>query len=97
MIKNETVIVRYCDICGKKIEGYVHSPFVATHYQSVFTDTINDRVQEHAPILDLCGYHSRIVGHLMADIVKDALSFLHNEHKLKEIIKRKEIMSDKRS
>ena len=91
MIKNEIVIVRYCDICGKKIEKYVSGPFTTTHYQSRFEDTVNDRVEEHAPCIDLCGYHSRIVGHLMADAVKEALSFVHNETKLKEIIKRQEI------
>ena len=90
-MKNETVIVTYCDICGKKIEKYVCGPFTATHYQSKFDDTVNDMVEEHSPCLDLCGYHSRIVGQLMANAVKEALSFVHNETKLKEIIKRKEI------
>ena len=91
MQKEETVTRRYCDICGKRITDGTSHPFTTTHYQSEFEYGVRDMVEEHAPCIDLCGYHSRMVGHLMVDAVKEALSFVHNENKLKEIIKRKEI------
>lgn len=90
MQKQETVTRRYCDICGKIVTDEVHRPFTITHYQSEFVYGVRDMVEQQAPHIDLCGYHSRMVGHLMVDAVKEALSFVRNEEKLKEIIERKD-------
>ena len=90
MQKQETVTRRYCDICGKIVTDEVHRPFTITHYQSEFVYGVRDMVEQQTPHIDLCDYHSRMVGHLMVDAVKEALSFVHSESKLKEIIKRKE-------
>lgn len=94
MIKNETVMVTYCDICGKKVEKHIFGPFTITNYRYRVGDSIRDRQEQLSPCLDLCSYHSGIVGHLMTDAVKEALSFIHSETKLKEIIKRKEIKGE---
>ena len=97
MIKNETVMVTYCDICGKKVEKHIFGPFTITNYRYRVGDSIRDRQEQLSPCIDLCSYHSGIVGHLMVDAVKKALSFIHSETKLKEIIKREEITRNKRS
>ena len=90
MQKQETIARRYCDICGKRVTDEVNRPFTTTHYQSEFIYGVRDIEEEHTPCIDLCDYHSRMVGHLMVDAVKEALSFVHNENKLKEIIGRKD-------
>lgn len=83
--------VYYCDICGAKIENNVRTPYTVTHYQAEYLDDkIKDEHEEHFPCVDLCGYHSRMIGFLMVDSVKESLSFLHDKQKLIEIIKRKE-------
>ena len=95
MEKQETVTIRYCDICGKRVTDEVNSPVTTTNYQSEFVYGVRNMVEEHTPCIDLCGYHSRMVGHLMVDVVKEALSFVHNEKKLKEIIERKDKWNNK--
>ena len=92
MKKTETYTkdVYYCDICGAKIENNVRAPYTTTHYQAEYLDDIKYEHEERSHCLDLCGYHSRMLGALMAECVKEALSFLHDKQKLIEIIKRKE-------
>ena len=85
--------VYYCDICGEKIENNVRAPYTTTHYQaeSEYSDEqIKYEHEERSHCVDLCGYHSRMLGVLMAERVKEALSFLNDKQKLIEIIKRKE-------
>ena len=97
MIKNETVMVTYCDICGKKVEKHIFGPFTITNYRYKDGDSIRDRQEQRSPCIDLCVYHSGIVGKLMVDAVEEALAFIRSETKLKEIIKREEIARNKRS
>lgn len=83
--------VYYCDICGAKIEKNIRAPYTTTYYQSEYLqDQIDDKCQVNFPGVDLCGYHSRMLGALMAERVKEALSFLNDKQKLIEIIKQKE-------
>lgn len=95
MKKTETYTkdVYYCDICGAKIEKNVTAPYTTTHYrvESEYSDDpIKYEHEERSHCVDLCGYHSRMLGALMAERVKEALSFLNDKQKLIEIIKRKE-------
>ena len=93
MKKTETYTkdVYYCDICGAKIENNVRVPYTTTYYQEEYLqDQISYKYDEHFPCINLCGYHSRMLGSLMVDCVKEALSFLNDKQKLIEIIKRKE-------
>ena len=96
MKKTETYTkdVYYCDICGAKIENNVRAPYTVTHYQakSEYSDEpIKYEHEECSHLVDLCSYHSHILGALMAERVKEALSFLSNKQKLIEIIKQKEM------
>ena len=83
--------VYYCDICGQKVEKNVIDPYISFHYEDEFDNKIYDDRLEFSTKLDLCSFHSRCLGGIIYKKLKDALSFLEDDNKVKELIKQDEI------
>lgn len=82
--------VYYCDVCGQKVEKNVIDPYISFHYQGEFNNKIYDDCEEFSAKLDLCGFHSRCLGDIIYKKLTDALSFLEDNNKVKELIKKDE-------